>query len=343
MSLPGKLRIGCAALMLACVAHAAGPAPERFAQRAEVADFLDQMASKHTFRRAELDRWFRDLRPEPRVLALIAPGADPSARSWRRYRERYLDGSRIAAGVRFWRAHAAELASAELRFGVPRRIIVAILGVETIYGRNTGRFPALAALATLAFDYPPRAELFRRELEELLLLAREQGRSPLAFRGSYAGALGLAQFLPSSYRRYAVDFDGDGGIDLSASAADAIGSIARFLSEHGWQREAEVALPAKVGGEDVQALVEAGIVPTLSAEDLEARGVRAQPPLPAGARAALIDLPSPGEETEYWLGLQNFYVLTRYNRSSFYAMAVHQLGHELAAACDAHCEVAGSQ
>ncbi|GAB4166910.1 MAG: lytic murein transglycosylase B [Rhodocyclaceae bacterium] len=344
MKILQRLRLGCAAALLglACLAQAAVTG-ERLGRRAEVRAFLEEMAQKHGFPRAALHRWFRDLRSEPRVLALIAPAADPGVRSWSRYRERYLDTTRIAGGVRFWRDHAGALAEAQRRFGVPAEIIVAILGVETIYGRNTGRFPALAALATLAFDYPPRAQLFRRELEELLLLAREQGRSPLAFRGSYAGALGLAQFLPSSYRRHALDFDGDGRIDLSASPEDAIGSIARFLSDHGWVSGAGIALPARLADEHARILVDAGIAPVLTAADLDAWGVQSEPPLAPGESAALIDLVTPGEPAEYWLGLQNFYVLTRYNRSSFYAMTVHQLGRELAAACERKCDGAGSE
>ncbi len=327
-----------AVLALALLGCPAAAQPERLASRPEVKEFLDEMAHRHGFRRADLDRWFRDLRPDPRVLRAIAPPADPAVRSWRRYRERYLDEPRIAGGARFWKRHARTLRDAERRYGVPREIIVAILGVETIYGRNTGHFPALAALATLAFDYPQRAELFRRELEELLLLAREQRRSPLAWRGSYAGALGLAQFLPSSYRRYAVDFDGDGRIDLGASPADAIGSIAHFLGEHGWEAGAPVAVPAQANGDDPAELVQAGIVPSLSPADLARHAVTSAIPPQPGRASALIDLASPDGPVEYWLGFQNFYVLTRYNRSSFYAMAVHQLSRELARACARDCD-----
>lgn len=328
----------CAAVLLALLSCPAAAQPEALARRAEVGAFLDEMADKHGFRRTDLDRWFRDLRPDPRVLRAIAPPADPAVRSWRRYRERYLDETRIEGGLRFWKRHARTLRDAERRYGVPREIIVAILGVETVYGRNTGRFPALAALATLAFDYPPRAELFRRELEQLLLLAREQRRSPLSWRGSYAGALGLAQFLPSSYRRYAVDFDGDGRIDLGASPADAIGSIAHFLGEHGWEAGAPVAVPAQANADDPAMLVRAGIVPSLSPADLHSHGVTSAMPPEPGRSSALIDLASPDEAVEYWLGFQNFYVLTRYNRSSFYAMAVHQLSLELARSCAGGCD-----
>jgi membrane-bound lytic murein transglycosylase B len=241
-------------------------------------------------------------------------------------------------------AYAAELTTAEARFGVPAEIIAAIIGVETIYGKQMGRFGTFAALTTLAFDYPPRAELFRKELEELLLLAREENRNPLAYTGSYAGALGLPQFLPSSRRRFAIDFNHDGRIDLAASPADAIGSVANFLSEHGWERGAPIAEVVTVTGDGVQALVDKGISPQRTPGQMEAvnvsvtrvgagdtadtlAGDAAMPDQPA----ALIDLITPQAPTEYRLGYRNFYVITRYNRSSFYAAAVMDLATALRA------------
>ena len=201
-----------------------------------------------------------------------------------------------------------------------------------IYGRNVGNFQTFSALTTLAFDYPPRAELFRRELAELLLLARDGQRDVRDFRGSYAGALGLPQFLPSSWRKYAVDFDGDGTIDLFGSPADAIGSVARFLSEHGWEPDNPVALRVTSIEGELKPLLDPGIEPLLNTDDLELFGVRTLTPAPSATRIALIDLVTPDEPTEYWLGFQNFYVITRYNRSSFYAMSVYQLGESLRAA-----------
>jgi membrane-bound lytic murein transglycosylase B len=217
---------------------------------------------------------------------------------------------------------------------VPAAIVVAILGVETFYGRHTGRFHAFNALTNLAFDHPPRAELFRRELEALLLLARDERRDPWSYKSSYAGAIGLPQFLPSSVRGYAVDFDRDGRIDLAASPDDAIGSVARFLAEHGWRGGEAIAHAVKVSGGDTPnspaALIAEGIRPARLPSELAGFGVDTDgaPELPA----ALIDLATPEHPTEYRLGFNNFFVITRYNRSSFYAAAVMDLAEALRAA-----------
>ena len=318
----------------AATAGARGPAvhPGNFAARAEVQAFVQEMAARHGLDPAALDAAFRRTQPLPAVIKAIMPPADPGVRSWQAYRARFVEPRRIAAGRAFMQRHAATLARASARHGVPAEIIAAIIGVETIYGRHTGRFPTFAALATLAFDYPPRAELFRRELEELLLLARDEGRSPLDYRGSYAGALGLPQFLPSSRRRFAIDFDGDGRIDLAASPADAIGSVANFLAEHGWERDAPIAARVDVAGTGVQAIVDEGIAPRRTPRELTAAGVDfalgATASLPERP-AALIDLVTPGAPTEYRLGYRNFHVITRYNRSSFYAAAVMDLATAL--------------
>jgi membrane-bound lytic murein transglycosylase B len=316
---------GLALAACCALAHAAGP----FAARDDVRAFVAEMADRHGFDQDALAALFGRVRPLPAVIKAVLPPADPGIRSWSAYRGRFVEPRRIAAGLDFWQRHRRALRDASDRYGVPAEIIVAIIGVETIYGRDTGRYGTLAALATLAFDYPPRAGLFRGELEALLLLAREQRRDPLSYRGSYAGALGLPQFLPSSVRRWAVDFDDSGRIDLAASAADAIGSVANFLHEHGWEPGEPVALPVAVEG-DPQPLIAEGIRPQRLPADMAAMGVNAEG---APARpAALIDLVTPAAATEYWLGYQNFFVLTRYNRSSFYAMTVFQLAEALRAA-----------
>jgi membrane-bound lytic murein transglycosylase B len=308
-----------------------GVSARDFAMRGDVRAFVAEMESRHGFDSATLLTVFSQIQPLPSVIKAIKPPADPGIRSWHTYRARFVEPGRIASGLRFWQEHRAALAEASLRYGVPEEYVVAIIGIETIYGRNTGRYGTLAALATLAFDYPPRAELFRRELEALLLLAREQGRDPLSYRGSYAGALGLPQFLPSSVRQWAVDFDDNGRIDLTTSATDAIGSVAHFLQAHGWQPGEQVttAVELEPGG-NPQPLIDEGIRPVRLPTEMAAMGVRtgdavAQP-------AALIDLVTPSAPTEYWLGYQNFFVITRYNRSSFYAMAVYQLAAALKAA-----------
>jgi len=213
---------------------------------------------------------------------------------------------------------------------VPPEIIVAILGVETVYGRNMGGYRVFDALTTLAFDYPRRAEFFRGELENYLLYVRDAGVDALAIRGSYAGAIGIPQFMPGSYRRYALDYDGDGQRDLSASAADAIGSVANFLKEHGWDAGAPIAVPARIVGDTYRQLLDAGIKPVYRAVDLALFGVSGAESLSPETPCALIELETPGQPSEYRIALQNFYVLTRYNRSSFYASAVIELARAIA-------------
>ena len=316
--------------LLASIAHA-----EPYVQRAEVRAFVQEMHDRHGFDADALAALFRQTKPIAAVIKAIMPPKDPAVRSWQAYRGRFVEPRRIAAGRRFMHAHATELAAAETRFGVPAEIIAAIIGVETIYGKHMGRFGTFAALTTLAFDYPPRAELFRKELEELLLLAREENRNPLSYTGSYAGALGLPQFLPSSLRRFAIDFDQDGRIDLAASPGDAIGSVGNFLATHGWERDAPIAAIVTASGDGVQALLDEGITPRRTFREMEAANVSfatadgdtANPERPA----ALIDLITPTQPTEYRLGYRNFYVITRYNRSSFYAAAVMDLAAALRA------------
>lgn len=293
-------------LLLLLLPHLAAAA-ETFGRRDDVRAFVAEMHERHGFDADALAALFARTRSDPAVIKAIMPPKDPSIRSWQAYRERFVEPRRIAAGLRFWQDHAAALAQAEARYGVPAEIILGILGVETIYGRHTGRFQTFAALATLAFDYPPRAALFRRELEALLLLARAEKREPLSYKGSFAGALGLPQFLPSSLTHWGTDFDGNGRVDL-ADPTDAIGSVANFLKEHGWQKDGPVAVPTVVEG--------------------EAATWDGSPPQPT----VLVDLVTPNAPTEYRLGYQNFYVLTRYNRSSFYAMAVFDLAQALKAA-----------
>ena len=307
------------------------PAVAGYTDRPEVRSFVADMAERHGFAPASLLALFHRAEPDPRVLKAIAPPADPQVRSWRAYRSRFVEPRRIRNGLDFWRHHLDTLGAAEAAYGVPQEIIVAIIGVETIYGRHTGSFEVFNALTNLAFDYPPRADLFRGELEALLLLAREQHRDPWSYKGSYAGAIGLPQFLPSSIRRYAVDFDGENGIDLMASPDDAIGSVARFLHDHGWKPGEPPALPTRVDGDPAPLLAE-GIRPIRLPAELARHGVAADG-VPARP-AALIDLATPGEATEYRLGFENFYVLTRYNRSSFYASAVLDLAEALRLARD---------
>lgn len=312
----------------ACLGNAAMAATS-FASDPAVIEFARDLEQRHGFSSDELLLQFAQIRPNEKVLQLIRPPVSPLQRSWERYRPRFLTERRINGGVRFWQENRLSLARASALYGVPPEIIVAIIGVETEYGANTGGFRVLEALATLAFYYPRRAEFFRTELEQFLLLARENGMDPVNVRGSFAGAIGIPQFMPGSQRRYAVDFDGDQKIDLSGSVDDAIGSVGRFLEQHGWETGQPIAVPARTRGEPERSLIEAGIQPTLLVADLAQQGISAD--ANPQATVTLVDLASPGRPTEYWLGYNNFYVITRYNRSSFYAMSVFQLAEAIRA------------
>ena len=300
------------------------------AQRALSPDtevFIGEMVQKHQFDERALRKLFSQVRTLPSILRAVS--APATARPWHEFRARNVDLARITGGVAFWREHAAVLAKARERYGVPEEIIVATIGIETLYGRNTGNFRVLEALTTLAFNYPPRADLFRGELEAYLLLVRESGLDPMKTRGSYAGAMGIPQFLPSSFRRYAVDFNADGKRDLM-NVADAIGSVANYYREFGWQSGGTVLVPVTVAGADTEALLKAGIKPHLKVAELKRLGVAPAAPVDDGADAALFTAEhesGPG----YWLGLNNFYVITRYNRSINYALAVYELARELRA------------
>jgi len=315
---------------LATQTHAAPDSPAStptFADDPAVVAFARDIENRHAFKADELISLFAQTSPNATVIKLIQPPTSPLQRSWERYRSRFLNERRIEGGVTFWQENAGHLAKASAIYGVPEEIIVAIIGVETHYGSNTGGFGVFQALSTLAFNYPRRAEFFRTELEQFLLLTRENNLDPLAVKGSFAGAIGIPQFMPGSQRRYAVDFDGDQRVDLGNSVDDAIGSVARFLEQHGWQAGQAIAVQATTEGTPDAELIEAGIRPSLKVADLAGKGVTAA--IDPQASVALIDLVSPGYETEYWLGLENFYVITRYNRSSFYAMSVFQLAEEI--------------
>lgn len=300
--------------------------------RDDVRGFVRAMVDRHGFNESELLAVFAQTRGSDTVVRLMNPPPASAKRSWAAYRSRFIEPVRLREGMRFWREQAEPIRRAAERYGVPEEIIVSIIGVETIYGRHTGDFRVIDALTTLSFEYPRRAEYFREELEHYLLLAREAGFDPLSWRGSFAGAVGLPQFMPASIRRHATDFDGDGRIDLRGSPADAVGSVARFLANHGWRSGGPTHFEAVVDDEIVaRQAVEAGIPPRLLAADLAALGIRGTQPLPAGEALSLIDLPNGEDPTRYVLGAHNFYVITRYNRSYFYAMAVIELARELRA------------
>ena len=330
MSRPARLTAVVLAFALSSSITAVSAA-ERYAEREDVRRFIAEMVDKHGFVRKELRTLFSKARFQPEIIKAITPPIDPRARSWQGYRALFLTPQRIQAGVEFREQHREALARAAELYGVPEEIVVAIIGVETVYGRNTGSYRVIDALATLAFDYRPRAEFFRGELEHYLLYARDAGIDTLALKGSYAGAIGIPQFMPGSYRRWAVDLDGDGRQDLSGSFADAIGSVANFLKAHGWETGEPVAFAAQVQGGNHGKLVDAGIKPVYRCGDFPGFGVSTGGETRADASCALIELETPGAANEYLVGLTNFYVLTRYNRSSLYAAAVMELAQAIKA------------
>jgi membrane-bound lytic murein transglycosylase B len=317
-----------AALLAACAPPGAA---QTYAEHPEARKFVAEMVERHGFAQRELERLFADARYVDQVLTLIAP-PPPEERSWKSYRELFVTPGRIEGGVAFWRRHARTLARAAETYGVPPEIVVAILGVETRYGAQTGAYRVLDALATLAFDYPRRAAYFRAELEQFLLLVRESRAEATSFRGSYAGAIGIPQFMPGSIRRFAVDFDGDGQRDVRASPADAIGSVANFLRSHGWAGGEPVAVAARVNGERGRTLINGGVEPLYRAEELRELEVEFADTIEPDMPSVLIELATPDAPAEYLVGFWNFYVLTRYNRSSFYAAAVLELARAIKAA-----------
>lgn len=308
-----------------------------FAEWKDVSAFIDQMVEKNGFDRDELVATFNKIRYVDSAIQLMKPAPASKPKNWAAYRARFVEPVRIQAGVEFWNTYADALKRAEAQYGVPAEIIVGIVGVETVYGRNVGNFRVMDAITTLAFDYPntptrdARMAYFRGELENTLLFARESGIDPFSLLGSYAGAIGWAQFMPSSIRQYGVDFDGNGKIDLRNSPIDAIGSIAHYLAEHGWKTGMPIVFPATLSTDTSvenrwQAFIGQGLEAKYSLDDLMAAGVVPGVVPPADMRFGLIDLQNGQNPTEYWLGTDNFFAITQYNRSFFYAMSVVDLG-----------------
>ena len=295
--------------------------------RREIQDFVSNMVARHGFSGTALLETLADAEPQARILELIARPAE-RVTPWWRYRSNFLNAERINAGSAFWAEHRATLARAEKQTGVPAAYVVAIIGVETAYGKITGNWRALDALMTLGFDYPPRAAFFRGELEQLLLLAQDEGLDPAQLRGSYAGALGPPQFMPSSYRRYALDADGDGRRDLLRDWDDVIVSVANYFKAHGWSAGSPVLLEASSDADTFAKLDFRNLELNETLGTLRARGVAFASELPDVTPAILL----PAElETgpNVRIGLANFKVITQYNRSIRYAMAVHDLAADI--------------
>jgi membrane-bound lytic murein transglycosylase B len=311
-------------LLTACVVWASvQPAVALDTNRPDVAGFIDQMAEKYDLNKRQLRKLLKGAKTQPAIIEAMDRPAE-KAKPWSEYRPIFLTERRIREGTEFWIAHRQQLDQASVRSGVAPEYIAAIVGVETYYGRMSGSYRVLDALATLAFDYPARAKFFRDELEQFILLAREIGLDPLTVKGSYAGAMGAPQFMPSNYRRYAVDGNGDGRIDLWTNWSDVCASVGNYLKEHGWNPGEPVLSEASVAADKAADLDGRKLTLDETVASLRAKGVNFDSSLPPDSPALLVAVDA-ADGVHWRIGYNNFYVITRYNHSALYAMAVFEL------------------
>ena len=301
---------------------------ESYYAREDVQNFINHMIDEHGFERTHLKLLFKGVEQQKSVLKAISTPAERK-KKWFEYRPIFLKQARADAGVVFWKENEAILDEAQEIYGVPPEIIVAIIGVETYYGRITGKHPVFDSLVTLGFGYPKRAEFFLSELEHYLLLCREEGFDPSKLHGSYAGAMGVGQFISSSYRRYAVDHNQDGKRDLWGSSEDIIGSVANYFKQHGWRKHHAVASSAQFKGDPSRIDGSNKLKPSFKYSQLNKQGFIADKPIGMNEDVSLFVLDTSKNTQEYWIGQHNFYVITRYNHSHMYAMAVYQLSQEI--------------
>ena len=297
------------------------------AERMDVQAFTADMGRKHGFNTDALHQLFSGVTIQDAILSAMARPYE--AKPWHDYKKLFLTDARIQGGIEFKQRNALALANAENKYGVSPEIITAIIGVESSYGKRPGNYRVIDALSTLGFDYPRRGEFFRGELEQFLLLCREEGMDPLKPTGSYAGAMGMPQFMPSSFRRLAADGDGDGHRDIWNNPADAIASVARYFAASGWQTGAPIAVSAKVEGLAYQGLASKSLKPDHAWSQFVEMGVVPEEPVSGSPRAALVKLEEENGPA-YWLGFQNLYVITRYNHSPLYAVAAYELSKRIA-------------
>ncbi len=297
-------------------------------ERPEVRQFIETMVSTHGYERSVLSSVLEQAETQQSILDAISRPAEKT-KAWHEYRAIFLTDERVKAGAEFWRTHREQLERISQETGVSPEILVGIIGVETYFGRITGKYRVLDALSTLAFDYPPRASFFQRELEQYFLLVREEGLDATEATGSYAGAMGAPQFMPSSFRAYAVDSSKDGQRDIWSNWQDVIGSVANYFVAHGWQSGTPIVAQASLGSEWQGELPKNALSPQDTVDSLSERGVLFSTELPGDCESQLLTLEGKNGN-EYWVGFHNFFVITRYNRSVMYALAVHQLGREIA-------------
>ncbi|WP_083338868.1 lytic murein transglycosylase B [Chromobacterium sphagni] len=325
---PMQKLAGTAAVIAAALAAAPAWADAAFLARPDVQRYIDEQVAGGQFNRPELEAVFANVEPKPNIIRILDKPS--TSRPWYQFRASTVNDRLIVDGAAFWQANADTLARAERQYQVAPEVIVAILGVESHYGRNTGTFRLADSLSTIGFDYPRRADFFRKELTQFLLLAKEEGKDPLTLKGSYAGAMGWPQFMPSSYRKWAVDFDGNGHRDIWNNPHDAIGSVANYFQLHGWRHGDDVVVPASVvPGPQVDKLLADKFNLHYTVGDLRRMGIAPQAPLADDVPAVLFSLETAPGVTEYWLGLNNFYAITRYNRSALYAKAVQEIADQV--------------
>ncbi len=332
------ITLGCACLNLtACAvtetktsapapAHAPSPHPTAGKETDAINAFIRKMVEAHQFDESELHALFDSVEIKNDILKRISSPSE--GLPWYKYRKIFMTDARINAGVQFWRDNEQALAAAEKQYGVPAQIIIAIIGVETLYGKNTGNHRVIDALSTLAFAYPPRSKFFTGELEQYLLLCREENINPADPLGSYAGAMGMPQFMPSSFRNFAADFDNDNHRDIWHSKGDVIASIANYFAKHHWQAGQAIAFPATAKGKKYKSALNKDLKPDLTLAKLKSLQIKTSRPLPVNNKVKLLAFEQEQGE-ELWVALDNFYVITRYNHSPLYAMAVYQLSQAI--------------
>lgn len=298
-----------------------------FAARPDVQKFIAMMVKNYGFNQKYLVNLFNQVQIQPVIIAGMSTTKEQLP--WYKYRDIFITQERVNQGVAFWKKHQKTLTAVSQRDGVDPSVIVAILGVETYYGKNQGTYRVIDSLSTLAFDYPPRAKFFREELKEYLLLTRENNINPLQLKGSYAGAMGQPQFMPSSYRQYAVNFSNNGQKDLANNPDDVIASVSNYFKQHGWQANQPVAMLAQVKGSAYKVIPSNQLKPSTSLQKLQQYGILPAQQIPLATKASFLVLNMPNDTQQYWLGFNNFYVITRYNPRINYAMAVYQLSQAI--------------
>lgn len=329
--------VATASITLAATASTATPAatsaePVPYIQRPDVQAFMADVVKKDGLKPEEVKRLIAGAKPQQSIIDSISKPAEHTL-TWADYRRIFITEDRITRGITFYNTYKAQLKRAERQYGVPAEMIVAIIGVETRFGQNKGNYRVIDALSTLGFDYPPRAEFFRQQLRAYLILGNEAGIDLATATGSYAGAMGYPQFMPSSYRDFAVDFDADNKIDLINNPVDAIGSVANYFKKHGWhtgegivKRATYTGQPDKVA--QLDKILNLSFKPTVKASEPQRLGLRTKVALPPSLLVSPMSLQG-AKGTQYWLGLNNFYVITRYNNSNLYALAAFQLSQKI--------------